>query len=87
MISKQTANLILLEVAPYVTSFRHASCADMVRALDRAGAFPGEATLAEIESVARTILDDEVAHPGSFTHREDALRLASACRAAGLVKP
>lgn len=58
-----------------------------VEVLDRAGAFPSEATLADIANVARTILEDEAAHPGSFTHREDALRLASACRAAGLVKP
>ena len=51
----------------------------LAEALDRAGIFPSEATLAEIDEVAREILD------GSPVDMQ-ALRLATACRKAGMVK-
>lgn len=63
----------------------------LLRALDRAGAFGDEATLAEIAYVARTILKHEskltVDGLGMGMVAGLALRLATACRAAGLVKP
>lgn len=63
----------------------------LLEALDRAGAFPSEATLAEISDVAEQALALEVrlARQGGVADdwRNIALRLASACRAAGLVKP
>ncbi len=66
---------------------------ESVEALDRAGAFPSEATLAEIADVANRVLAAEAAEHknapwfDSALWRNAALRLASACRAAGLVKP
>lgn len=62
-------------------------------ALDRAGAFGDEATLAEIADAAREILIKEHGGPQigapsvSGPMGRLALRLATACRKAGLVKP
>lgn len=57
-------------------------------ALDRAGAFPSEATEAEIASVATSILRCErnALEVDTVVWYQYALRLASACRAAGLVR-
>lgn len=54
-------------------------------ALDRAGAFPSDATMAEIDAVAGSILRAENRLADSDTGLW-ALRLASACRDAGLLK-
>lgn len=60
---------------------------DLADDLDRAGVFLGEATLAEIESAAREILSrDGWTNLEVWEWHTLALRLASACRAAGLVK-
>lgn len=53
-------------------------------ALDRAGAFPSEATIAEIRSLSEDILEET--WTGKETWRSLALRLATACRDAGLLK-
>lgn len=59
---------------------------DFFAALDRARSFPSEEVLEEIASVASTLLDvGDRAEPELV--RRWALRLATACRAAGLVKP
>lgn len=62
----------------------------VIDALDRAGAFPSEATEAEIDRVAREIIENDhrltVDGLGMSKVATLALRLASACRAAGLVK-
>ncbi len=67
---------------------RAALVADLQEDLDRAGAFPSEATLAEIDAVSASVFRCERAslEPGVDVWRNAALRLASACRAAGLVK-
>jgi hypothetical protein len=61
----------------------------LLEALDRAGAFPSEETAAEIADVAREILDraEQAPKPWTGMLQRKALRLASACRAVGLVKP
>lgn len=88
MITKQKAIEILEAEAPYAGSAKRASCEALVQALADAQAFPDEATLAEIESVAREVLHGELRGLlDPVTWRSWALRLASACRKLGMVKP
>lgn len=64
---------------------------DLLRALDSAHAFPSEAALAEIEKLASEILARvQAAQPNgadAMVVAKLGLALATACRAAGLVKP
>jgi len=70
------------EVGPRVD--RRNAGLDAIEALDRAGAFPSEETAAEIQSAALSIIRCE---PNSAQETGAlALRIASACRVAGLVK-
>jgi hypothetical protein len=61
----------------------------MIEALDRAGAFQSEEAAAEIDAVSREVLKRAGLSPKPWTGmmQRAALRLATACRAAGLVKP
>jgi hypothetical protein len=69
------------------------ACEDVLEALDHAGAFQSEESAAEIGRCVREIerIDDARGQDRAQPHPEYvfawALRLATACRAAGLVKP
>ena len=83
MTKKQAIEILRLENAADATgsTAKRNARAELLEALGRAGAFPSEENAAEIDACARELLR----HDRATTVAGLALRLASACRAAGLV--